>query len=142
MKTTKETKVNKVNKSLKYWLGFSKIYSIGTIHLNKMLEHFGSIEECWHASTGDLLEIEGFSSNTIGKFMEEKKSITDLEKIEEDVLKKDIKVITLESEEYPYYLKQIYDPPIVLFVKGDFNRCNFEKCLAVVGSRKASHYIN
>lgn len=128
-------------KNLKYWLGFSKLYSIGTIHLMKMLDHFGSIEEAWHATTGDLLEIEGFRSSTIKKFIEEKKSVTNLEKLEEEIRKKDIKVITLEEEDYPYYLKQIYDPPIALFIKGSFKMIDPEKCLAIVGSRRASNYI-
>lgn len=126
---------------LKYWLAFSKIYSIGTIHLNRLMEHFGSIQESWHASSADLLKIEGFSTNTIGKFLEERNSIGDLNKIEEDILSHDMRVITLADENYPYFLKQIYDPPIVLFVKGSLNNLNENKSLAVVGSRKASHYI-
>lgn len=126
---------------LKYWLAFSKIYSIGTIHLNRLLEHFGSISESWHASFADLLQIEGFSTNTIEKFIGERNSLGDLNKLEEDVLSKNIQIITLADENYPYFLKQIYDPPIVLFIKGSLNNFNREKSLAVVGSRKASHYI-
>jgi DNA processing protein len=126
---------------LKYWLAFSKIYSIGTIHLKRLMEHFSSIKESWHASSADLLKIEGFSSNTIEKFLEERNSIGDLNKLEEDILSHDMQVITLADENYPYFLKQIYDPPIVLFVKGSLSNFNREKSLAVVGSRKASHYI-
>lgn len=130
----------KTNKDLKYWLGFSKLYSIGTIHLKKMLAHFGSIQESWHANAGDLLEIEGFHSATIKKFIEEKKHITP-EKLEDEILKKQINVLTMLDEDYPFYLNQIYDPPITLFIKGSFDSINPEKCLAIVGSRKASHYI-
>jgi len=127
---------------LKYWLGFSKLYSIGTIHLKKMLGYFNNnIEDCWHATAGDLLEIEDFHSSTIKKFIEEKKSIPNLDKLEEEVAKKGIKVLTMVDEAYPYYLKQIYDPPITLFIKGSTDNINPEKCLAVVGSRKASFYI-
>jgi len=125
----------------KYWLAFSKIYSIGTIHLNRLLEHFGCIKESWHASSADLLNIEGFSASTIAKFLEERNSIEDLNKLEDDVLSSDMQVITLADENYPYYLKQIYDPPIALFVKGSLNNFNQHKSLASVGSRKASHYI-
>jgi len=126
---------------IKYWLAFSKIYSIGTILLNRMLEHCGSLEESWHAPASDLLNIEGFSSTIIEKFIKERNSIPDLNKLEDIVLSKDIKIITLHDENYPYYLKQIYDPPLVLYVKGSLESFNQEKCLAVVGSRKASHYI-
>lgn len=128
-------------KNLKYWLGFAKIHSIGTVRLKKLLAHFDSIEESWHATASDLLEVESFGSATIKKFIEEKKSIKNLEQLEEGLHKKGIRVITLDDESYPYYLKQIYDPPIALFVKGSLENVNQEKCLAVVGSRKASHYI-
>lgn len=126
---------------LKYWLAFAKIYSIGTIHLNRLLSHFGSISESWHSTPADLLKIEGFSSNTIAKFIEERSALNDLNKIEDGILNSNMQVITLADENYPYFLKQIYDPPIVLFIKGSLNNFNQEKSLAVVGSRKASHYI-
>ncbi len=126
---------------LKYWLGFSKINSIGSVKLHQLLEHFGSIKQCWNATSSDLLRIKGFSPGIIEKFQEEKKNLCNLEKLEEEIVKKNIKVITLKSPEYPYYLSQIYDPPITLFVKGDLSLCNFDKCLAIVGSRKSSNYI-
>ncbi len=126
---------------LKYWLGFSKLYSIGSIQLGRMLKHFGCIKHCWHATASDLLEIKGVSPAAIEKFQQEKKNIKDLGKLEEEISKREIRAITLQNPEYPEYLKQIYDPPVVLFVKGGLTRCNPEKSLAIVGSRKASHYI-
>ncbi|HSA07561.1 MAG TPA: DNA-processing protein DprA [Candidatus Gastranaerophilales bacterium] len=126
---------------LKYWLGFSKIYSIGSVLLTRLLNHFESIDQCWHATTADLLEIERFSPKIIEKFHEEKKTLGDLDKLEEEILRKNIQVITFDSNDYPYYLKQIYDPPIALFLKGSLKECDPEKCLAVVGSRKSSSYI-
>ena len=126
---------------LKYWLGFSKIFSIGTVRLSALLGYFETIEHCWNATTADLLEIDGFTMNLIEKFHAEKKALGDLGKYEEEISKKNIQVITFKDEEYPYYLKQIYDPPLALYVKGDLSRCNFERCLAVVGSRKCSDYI-
>ena len=126
---------------LKYWLAFSKIYSIGTVHLNRLLAHFGSIQESWLAPPSELIKIEGFTPTTIEKFIQERNTLKDLDKLEESVLNKDIGIITLEDENYPVYLKQIYDPPIVLFVKGSLDNLNQQRSLAVVGSRKATHYI-
>lgn len=137
-----KTELQNHNKpDIKYWLGFSKIYSIGTIHLRRLLDHFESIEQCWNATTADLLRIEGFTSHVAGKFQREKQELGELERLEEDISERNIRVITLNDADYPYYLKQIYDPPIVLYVKGDFERVNAEKCLAVVGSRRASNSI-
>jgi len=132
---------SKNSDQLKYWLGFSKIYSIGTIHFEKMISYFHSIEEAWTAPSSELINIEGFTPNTISKFIKERNSINDLNALVDKVNKDNIQVITLADENYPYYLKEIYDPPIVLYVKCCLNRLNQEKSLAVVGSRKASHYI-
>ena len=126
---------------LKYWLAFSKIYSIGTIRLRKLLEYFDSIKDSWHASPADLQQIEGFFPKIIEKFIAERNSIGDLNKLEETILSKDIQIVTMNDENYPFYLKQIYDPPIVLYIKGNLNNLNEEKSLAIVGSRRSSDYI-
>ena len=126
---------------LKYWLAFAKIYSIGTIHLRKMLDHFGNIEASWLAAPAELQRIEGFSAGVIEKFSAERNALQCLDCLEETVVNKDIQVITLEDENYPFYLKQIYDPPVALFIKGSLDRLNEHRSLAIVGSRKASHYI-
>jgi DNA processing protein len=129
---------------LKYWIAFSKIYSIGTINLRRMLDYFGNIENAWHAAPADMVKIEGLSSlssRTIEKFIDERNKIGDLDELHDSILNKDITVLTMNDENYPYYLKQIYDPPMVLYIKGNLDRFNQERSLAVVGSRKASHYI-
>ena len=48
--------------------------------------------------------------------------------------------MTYEDEKYPYMLKNIDNPPSVLYYKGDLDICNLEKTLAVVGSRRATSY--
>ena len=126
---------------IRYWLAFSKIYSIGTKRLEKLLEYFDSVKDSWHAAPADLQQIEGFSPKVIEKFIAERNSIGDLNKLEETILSKDIQIITMNDENYPFYLKQIYDPPIVLYVKGSLTSLNEERSLAVVGSRRSSNYI-
>ncbi len=54
----------------------------------------------------------------------------------ENIYKNNIKILTINDELYPSYLKNIYDPPVVLYVKGSFKRN--EKYLAVVGSLKSN----
>ncbi len=56
----------------------------------------------------------------------------------EYINKEEIKTILYNDEEYPEQLKNIYDPPPALFVKGEIP--DFESCLAVVGARRASDY--
>ncbi|HEV2666211.1 MAG TPA: DNA-processing protein DprA, partial [Blastocatellia bacterium] len=49
-------------------------------------------------------------------------------------------VITLEDEDYPPLLREIYDPPIALYIRGDLKRACARPCIAVVGSRRCSTY--
>ena len=67
-----------------------------------------------------------------------KRDKVDVDKVYEEVKERGINVLTLEDTEYPYMLKQIPDPPICLYYKGDLFSCNFERTIAVVGSRRAS----
>ena len=126
--------------NLKYWVAFSSINCIGSVFIRKLWEHFGSIKEAWLATNADLLEIQGIKTQTVENFVAAKKNVNP-EEVLENVLAKGIKVLTLEDSNYPYLLKQIYDMPAVLYIKGDIDSCNLDKTLAIVGSRRASFSI-
>lgn len=51
-----------------------------------------------------------------------------------------IRIITIEDDEYPALLKDIYAPPVVLFVQGSLEGLSEQTALAVVGTRNASRY--
>lgn len=125
---------------LKYWLAFSKVEFAGSKFIERLWNHFDSMKEAWFASSYDLLEIESLKLEKVNKFIEARKNVNP-DQILEEIKEKDINVLTLEDNNYPALLKQIYDPPAVLFIKGDIESCNLDKTLAIVGSRKASHYI-
>ncbi len=61
------------------------------------------------------------------------------EKYLEEITKKGIKILTIFDQDYPELLKQIYDPPVVLYYLGKFPDPDLPK-VAVVGSRKATEY--
>ena len=125
---------------LKYWLAFSKIKCDESIFITTLWKHFGSIKEAWLASNADLLEIEGLSLDKIENFVQKRKSV-EPDKLPDEIEKRGINVITIGDKNYPALLKEIYNPPAALFVKGNLEECNLDKTLAIVGSRKASHYI-
>jgi DNA processing protein len=49
-------------------------------------------------------------------------------------------VITYENGGYPYLLKKTYDPPVILYTRGDVSENLFDNCIAIVGTRKPSDY--
>jgi len=121
----------------KYWLAFASIEKIGSVFIKTLYEHFGSIDLAWNAHIEDLHQIESLTRRQINDFFEAKKN-TNPDECFEIIQKKNIKFITYTDEKYPELLKQIYNPPMTLFYKGDLSRCNFNRTLSVVGSRKAS----
>ena len=126
-----------MNKELKYWLGFSKLEGVGSASLFDIYQHFQSMKTAWIASVLDWQEIKQLRYTTICGFKEKQKQI-DLDKLEEDFLSKDIGIITIEDEGYPDILRNIANTPGILYYKGNFIGKNFEKTIAIVGSRKCS----
>jgi DNA processing protein len=126
-----------MDENLKYWLALNKIPNLGPVTIKKLWEHFGNIRAVWQAKAEEIWEVEGLNRSAGKAFLEHRDQV-DLEDELAMVEKEGITVVTLEDENYPKNLKQIYDPPPVLFVKGKFE---FErKAVAIVGTRKASHY--
>lgn len=121
----------------KYWIGFSSIEQVDSRFVQKLYEHFGSIENAFNCSLEDLSGIEGLSVKKAETFIKERDKI-DLDKVFSIVTNRGIKYLTFDDENYPEMLKQIDNPPMVLYYKGDLTVCNLKKTLAVVGSRKAT----
>lgn len=121
----------------KFWIAFSSIEQIDSPFVQRLYNYFGDIEIAYKASLSDLSQIDGLNIKKAQNFIEKREKINP-EKVLDEVVKRNINCITFDDENYPYMLKNIADPPMILYVKGDLGRCNLEKTLAVVGSRKAS----
>ena len=125
---------------VKYLIALSKAGFAQTKLMKDLWEYFGSLKEAWLASNADLLAIEGLKYDKIQSFIEARKKV-DPDRLIEELDKKSIKFLTIKDENYPFLLKQIFDPPAVLFYKGCLKACNLDRTLGIVGSRKASHYV-
>jgi len=122
---------------LKYWVGFSKMPGIGRVKISQLLEHFNSLEHAWKASTGELKK-SGLDSKTVENIVNLRTRIAPDEEME-SLKKYKIKVLACDSPAYPQRLKEIYDYPPVLYIRGNLLRED-ECCLAVVGTRRATVY--
>lgn len=123
----------------KYWIAFSSIEQIDSAFTLKIFEHFKDIEKAFNATSDELKNIEGLSIKKAENFLKFRDK-TNPDKALALVNEKEIGYLTFDDENYPVMLKNIDDPPAVLFYKGDLKSINFEKTLAVVGSRKTSKY--
>ena len=122
---------------LKYWVGFSRMPGIGRVKISQLLEHFSTLEQAWKASTGELRKA-GLDSKSTDTIVNMRPRIS-LDAEMESLKRYKVKVLTCDSDTYPQRLREIYDYPPVLYVRGN-PLPEDETCLAVVGTRRATVY--
>ena len=114
------------------------IPQMGPVRLRRLLDAFGSAEKILLARTDQLAAISGVPralADNISRWQEFAEPAAELKKAAD----LGAHVITAEDDEYPSALREIHDPPIVLYVRGHLTERD-RNAVAVVGSRKATHY--
>ena len=126
-----------MNGETKYWIALSTHSQIGGRTFQKILRHFDLMSKLWLTSYDKLISF-GFDVNQAKAIME----VIGRSQPEETALKVEragLRVITFVDKSYPAILKEISDPPGLLYVKGEILPQD-EVSLAVVGSRKYTSY--
>ena len=121
----------------KYWVGFNIVRGIGPMKFRALLDHFGDMEKAWHADTRELKEA-GLDQRALKSFVTTRSTISldgQMEKIE----RRGARVLTWDDPAYPARLLNIYNPPPVLYVKGEILDED-QWAVAVVGTRGATVY--
>lgn len=113
------------------------VKGIGAVRMRQLLDFFGSAEIAWHAPTEGLISA-GLPNKVVESFSLMRDKV-DLERVMTTLLSKEITVLTLEDIDYPRRLKEINQPPPVLYVKGSIN-IEDEWAVAVVGTRRVTPY--
>ncbi len=123
----------------KFWIAFSAIEQIDSPFIHRLYNYFGDIEEAFNAGLNELSQVDGLSVKRAETFLRERDKI-DPDKAIFGVENRGVNYLTLEDDNYPKMLKQISDPPAVLYYKGDLFNCNLDRTVAVVGSRKSTYH--
>jgi DNA processing protein len=121
----------------KYWIGFNLIKGIGAVRMHGLIAYFGDLESAWDALPVDLAE-SGLGAKVIERVIQARESV-DLDKVWENIEKQGIKILTWQDEIYPQRLKEIYQPPPVLYVRGEYLPDDLF-AVAIVGTRRVSPY--
>ena len=122
---------------LKYLLALSQIQGLGPVTLKKVLDFFINPKTCFEASYQEYIKI-GLADITVKKIFAEKDKL-DPDKLIDELINDNINIVSIYDNDYPQLLKDIYDPPFILYYKGNINILNNIN-LAVVGSRDISDY--
>lgn len=123
---------------LKYWIWLSTLQGLGDRAKLRLLEHFSSPEEIYYAQSGDLLQVEGITK--AHALLLENKSLQRAEQVLGDCARDGQFILTMDDAAYPTRLRDIFDPPLVLYGKGSLPLFDEEVAVAVVGTRKCSPY--
>jgi len=113
------------------------IEGVGPIRVRQLLEHFGEAPAILSAPRQALLRVRGIGEDTAAAIAgwEQAQLTAELKRIEDF----GCRIVIQSDPEYPELLKQIYDPPVVLYVKGKL-RPKDKNSIAMVGSRMTTHY--
>lgn len=103
-----------------------------------LLRHFSDPEEIYYADTGAFSSLEGLTKEHLEQLGE--KSLTQSEAILRQCSREKIGILTYQDASYPSRLKNISDPPCVLYYKGRLPDFDGSPLIGVVGTRKASAY--
>lgn len=122
---------------LKYWVGFNRIPGIGRAKFSQIEGYFGDLERAWQAGPSDLRSA-GLDTRSIETIVALRPKISldaELERLE----RYRIKVLTWNDHAFPAKLKEIYDVPPLLYIRGTLAPDD-EWAIAVVGTRRATIY--
>jgi DNA processing protein len=118
-------------------VSLNMVSDIGSIRLKKLLEYFATPQDILKASPGQLTAVSGIGEKIARNIVSFKKQ--DLDRELKSAEKMGLRILTPDDAVYPENLKNIVDPPIVLYVKGELKEQD-KLSIAIVGSRRASFY--
>jgi DNA processing protein len=121
----------------RYWIGFNLIKGIGAVRMQALIQHFGDLEVAWRAAPIDLARA-GLSLKLIERIVQARQHV-DLEKVWAKIESQGIKILTWEDEMYPQRLKEIDQPPPVLYIRGSYLPDDLF-AVAIVGTRRVTAY--
>jgi len=126
-----------VNERRMYWLALALTPSLGAVRARKLAEHFGGVDQVFRASLTELeaagLRAEAAQSIALGK------SIALAEEEAVRAAAAGAEIVSFDDSAYPTLLRNIYDPPILLYVRGDRSLLE-SPSVAVVGTRHPTPY--
>lgn len=129
---------------LKHLLFLTRIDGLGTVRIKRLLERFGTAVSVFDASLNELAEVENISEKSARTILNSLRSFNEFDQVYEEYIaraeKHQITILPLSDERYPELLKRIYDPPVVLYLKGNYEPDELQNSVGIVGTRKPTDY--
>ena len=124
--------------ALKYWLWLTELPGLTNQTRLALLRHFATPEDVYYADPEEVLLTEGITREQ-AKLLEDK-DCSGADRILADCQRLDLDLLTIQDAGYPNRLRNIYDPPCLLYVRGRLPAFDDEASIAVVGTRDCTPY--
>lgn len=121
------------------YLVLNRIRAVGPVRVRKLKEVFGSVEEILATPTKHLAAVEGVGQAVAESIAGWRSLKFDPARELDEVARLGAQVVDCEDASYPPSLAEIYDPPLVLYVRGAVEVLS-KRGIAVIGSRRVSPY--
>ncbi|GHU51554.1 DNA processing protein DprA [Clostridia bacterium] len=118
------------------WLSWFE--GIGSLRLLNLLDSFDNPAKIWYANVPYLMRNGGFSED-LAKKVVSRRNIDDLRSYIKNMEQKNISCVTIRDEKYPALLRQIDNPPVLLYVLGEIPDDGAKK-VSIIGSRISTEY--
>ena len=99
----------------KYWVGFNLIKGIGAVRMQGLVAYFGDLQTAWGADSFSLAEA-GLGAKVIERVLAARQKV-DLDQVWAKIESQGIKILTWQDEAYPSRLKEIDQPPPVMYIR-------------------------
>ena len=123
---------------LKYWVWLSEVKGLTNRSKLLLLDYFGTPENVYYADEDEYRLVEGIEPRQIALLAE--KSLENADRILGACSRLGLRLLTMQDADYPMRLRNIFEPPCLLYVKGRLPVIDEEVAVAMVGTRKASPY--
>jgi len=120
------------------YIALNMLDQIGPVRTRKLIAALGAPEAVFTADESMISRIPGFGTELARSITEGRASIDPVAE-EKKAGRLGIRLVTFLDPEYPSALKEIHDPPLVLYVQGSITKAD-QHSLAIVGTRHATHY--
>jgi DNA processing protein len=115
------------------------VSGVGPSRLRALVNHFGNPESVLQASERELTDVDGIDRSVARKILSERQFDEEVQLQLSRLNKSEARIVTFWDKEYPENLKKIYDPPVMLFVRGQLASSD-KYSVAVVGTRNPTTY--
>ncbi len=122
---------------IKYWVALGRVRLLGTVRFRRLEAYFGQVETAWTAAYGEF-KAAGMEDRVAKEIVATRDRLSpddEMAKLE----RIGVKAINWHHQDYPARLKEISDPPPILYYKGELLPSD-ERSVAVVGTRSPTSY--